>query len=73
MEAAPDREGMVIPFWDWGKHFVAGRGPERRRQRHRHADEYPMVCIDHGYLFGWILVAKHHKTGIKFALPVVRK
>ena len=54
-----------------------GRGLERRHQRHPgHDDQYPLVCIDYGYLSGDatpMLVAKDRRTGMVFALPVERK
>ena len=63
-----------MPFRDWCRHCVAGRGLERRHQRHPgHDDQYPLVCIDHGYLSGDatpMLVAKNRRTGMVFALPV---
>ena len=66
-----------MPFRDWCRHCVAGRGLERRHQRHPgHDDQYPLVCIDYGYLSGDatpMLVAKDRRTGMVFALPVERK
>ena len=66
-----------MPFRDWCRHCVAGRGLERRHQRHPgHDDQYPLVCIDYGYLSGDatpMLVAKDRRTGMAFALPVERK
>ena len=66
-----------MPFRDWCRHCVAGRGLDRRHQRHpRHDDQYPLVCIDYGYLSGDatpMLVAKDRRTGMVFALPVERK
>ena len=56
---------------------MAGRGLERRHQKHLgHDDQYPLVCIDCGYLSGdatpmW--VGKDRRTGMVFALPVKRK
>ena len=56
---------------------VAGWGLERRHQKHPgHDDQYPLVCIDFGYLSGGatpMLVAKDRRTGMVFALPVERK
>ena len=58
-------------------HCVAKRGLERRHQRHPgHDDQYPLVCLDYGYLSGDatpILVAKDRRTGMIFALSVERK
>ena len=51
-----------VPFRDWCRHCVAGRGLERRHQRHPgRGDATPM------------LVAKDRRTGMVFALPVERK
>ena len=41
-----------------------------------HDDQYPLVCIDYGYLSGDatpMLVAKDRRTGMVFALSVERK
>ena len=66
-----------MPFRDWCRHCVAGRGHERRHQRHPgHDDQYPLVCIDYGYLSGDatpIMVAKDRRAGMVFALPVERE
>ena len=66
-----------VPFRDWCRHCVPGRGLERRHQRHPgHDDQYPLVCIDNGHLSGDatpMLVAKDRRTGMVFALPVERK
>ena len=47
-----ERERHVLshmPFRDWCRHCVAGRGLERQHQKH---PQYPLVCIDCGYLSG---------------------
>ena len=66
-----------MTFRDWCRHCVAGRGLERRHQRHPgHDDQYPLVCIDIGYLSGDatpMLVAKDRRIGMVFALPVERE
>ena len=66
-----------MPFRDWCRHCVAERGLERRHQRHpAHDDQYPLVCIDYGYLSGDatpMLVAKDRRTGMVFVLTVERK
>ena len=66
-----------MPLRDWCRHCVAGRGLERRHQRHPgHDDRCPLVCSDHGYLSGDatpMLVAKVRRTGMVLALPVERK
>ena len=65
-----------IPFRDWCRHCVAGRGAERWHQKHpAHADEHPLVCTDCGSLSGDaapILVAKDRRTGTISALLVER-
>ena len=66
-----------MPLRDWCRHCVAGRGLERRHQRHPgHDDQYPLVCIDYGYLTGDatpMSVAKDRRKRIVCALPVERK
>ena len=66
-----------MPFRDWCRHCVAGRGLERRHQKHPgHDDQYPFVCIACGHLSGDatpMLVAKDRRTGMVFALPVETK
>ena len=66
-----------MPFRDWCRHCVVGRSLERRHQRHPgHDDQYPLVCIDYGYLSGVVtpmLVAKDRRTGMVFALSDERK
>ena len=66
----------LMPFTVWCRHCVAG-SLERWHQRHPgHDDQYPLVCIDYGYLSGdatAMLVAKDRRTGMVFALPVERK
>ena len=37
-----------MPFRDWCKHCVAGRGVERRHQKHPRHDQYPLMRIDYG-------------------------
>ena len=42
-----------VPFKVWCRYCVAGRGLERRHQKHPwHDDQYPLVCIDNGSLNG---------------------
>ena len=55
-----------MPSRDWCRHCAAGRGLERRHQKHPgHDDQYPLVCTDFGYLSGDttpMLVAKDRRT-----------
>ena len=63
-----------MPFRDWCRHCVARRGLERRHQRHRgYDDQYPLVCIDYGYMSGDATPTKDRRTGMAFALPAERK
>ena len=55
--------------WPGGSRTSASEAPG-------HDDQYPLVCIDYGYLSGDatpMLVAKDRRTGMVFALPVERK
>ena len=64
-----------MPFRDWCRHCVAGRGLEHRHQRHPGHDDQHWLWIDYGYLSGDatpMLVAKGRQTGMVFALPVDR-
>ena len=66
-----------MPFRGWCRHCVAGRGLGLRDQKNPgHDDQYPLVCIDFGYLSGDatpMLVAKDRRTRMVFALTVERK
>ena len=61
-----------MPFRDWCRHCVAGRGLERQHQRHPgHDDQFPLVCIDHGSLIEdatTMMVVGDRRTGMVFAL-----
>ena len=67
---------LCLTSRDWCRHCVAGRGAERRHQRHpAHADEHPLVCTDCGSLSGDatpILVAKDRRIGTISTLLVER-
>ena len=65
-----------MPYRDWCRHCVAGRGLERKHCRRNHHDEHPHISIDYGYLTGDatpLLVGKDRKSGMTFAMAVERK